>query len=85
MIARNSGEYLAKRQQMDCIEKIAGGTTEELRERDWPSRDAMSNFFSPPGFLATRGSVRLAAGLVVDRTQIKEEWEKVKTALLEML
>ena len=69
---------------MDVIEKIAGETEKELREHEWESKDSLQDFAWPEG-AALRGSIRLAAGLITGRDEIKAEWQEVSTSLRKLL
>jgi len=69
---------------MDAIEKIAGETEEQIRQRDWPSKDSLVDYTWPNG-VALRGSVRLATGLISDRIEIAKEWLRVSGELRKLL
>lgn len=69
---------------MNVIEKLSGETEEELREHEWQSKDAIEDYTWPQG-VALRGSVRLAAGLMMGRKEIQREWQSVSSSLRKLL
>jgi hypothetical protein len=65
------------------MEKITGESDAQLLDHEWPSKDDLKDYTWPSG-VEPRGSVRLAAGLVIGRTEIAIRWQEAKEELLKL-
>jgi hypothetical protein len=78
------GDSAFRETAMTTKEKVMPKSEEEVREYSWPTKDALQDYTCPEG-VKSRGSIRIAAGLVTDRVTIRTRWKQITDALRKII